>query len=271
MASDFIVTTLFNLALGLGLGVAGGMLGIGGGLIAIPILGYLYGMDQHLAQGTALVMIVPNVLIGVLRYHQKNPIQLRAVATISLFSMVATYFSAKLVEQVDSGHLRVAFAFFLIALAIYFGTQIRKFRRVRVAQSLVPGKDAASVPQAPVQQTFPKAAVPVMGVLSGAMSGVFTVGSGLVVVPILVSYFRMSQTRAQGMALALVVPGAVIALATYASAGNVNWHVGGPLAIGGIASVSWGVHLAHTMSQTVLKSLFCGFLLVTALSMLILG
>lgn len=267
MPADFIATNLFNLLLGLALGAAGGMLGIGGGLIAIPILGYLYGMDQHLAQGTALVMIVPNVLIGVYRYHQKNPIHLRAVATISIFSMIATYFSARLVAHVDASHLRVAFAIFLIGLAIYFGSQIRTVRGTQNDHAGHAGQDSAQQ----AHHVFPKAALPVLGVMSGAMSGIFTVGSGLVVVPLLVSYFRMTQARAQGMALALVVPGAVIALGTYSGAGHVDWRTGIPLAIGGIVSVSWGVHLAHTLPQNILKTLFCAFLLVTALSMLVLG
>ncbi|MWS98618.1 sulfite exporter TauE/SafE family protein, partial [Escherichia coli] len=46
MASHAVLTALVNVLLGMGLGVAGGLLGIGGGLIAIPVLGYLYGMDQ---------------------------------------------------------------------------------------------------------------------------------------------------------------------------------------------------------------------------------
>ena len=76
MTYHVVLTVLANLLLGLGLGAAGGLLGIGGGLIAIPILGALYGMDQHLAQGTALVMIAPNVLIGFWRYHQRHPVHL---------------------------------------------------------------------------------------------------------------------------------------------------------------------------------------------------
>src|SRR5262245_61518792 len=49
-----------------GLGAAGGgiggLFGIGGGVLIIPILGMLYGLDQQVAQGTVLVMVVPNVL-----------------------------------------------------------------------------------------------------------------------------------------------------------------------------------------------------------------
>ena len=47
------------LALGAALGTVGGLFGIGGGLIAIPVLGVLFGLDQQIAQGTALVMVVP--------------------------------------------------------------------------------------------------------------------------------------------------------------------------------------------------------------------
>jgi uncharacterized membrane protein YfcA len=66
-----------NLLLGLALGTLGGLFGIGGGLIAIPALGVLFGLDQQLAQGTALVMVVPNVLLALWRYHQRNRIDWR--------------------------------------------------------------------------------------------------------------------------------------------------------------------------------------------------
>lgn len=51
--------------------------GRGGGLLPIPALGLLFGLDQQLAQGTALVMVVPNVLLALWRYHQRNRIDWR--------------------------------------------------------------------------------------------------------------------------------------------------------------------------------------------------
>jgi hypothetical protein len=247
------VPVLINLLLGAALGIVGGLLGIGGGLIAIPILGFLYGMDQHLAQGTALVMIAPNVLLGVWRYHQKHRIDLRSVATMSLFAMLATWLAARYAAQMQSQHLHLAFAGFLIALALYFGSQLRS-------------SSEASPANAP--RTLSARTLPILGVVSGGMSGIFTVGGGLVIVPALVSFFGMQQTRAQGMALALVVPGALIALATYGHAGHVDWMTGIPLAVGGISTISLGVTLAHRFEALTLRILFCSVLLGTAAMML---
>lgn len=262
MTSHVVLTGLINLLLGMGmgLGVAGGLLGIGGGLIAIPVLGYLYGMDQHLALGTALVMIAPNVLVGFLRYHQRHPVHLRSVALICAFSMMATYVAARFAAGLDAHLLRTAFALFLIALAAYFVLQLK---------DTAGGVRSAGCAGHGASQAMPAAAMPLMGIASGVMSGIFTVGGGLVVVPALVTVFGMPQTRAQGMALALVVPGSLIALATYAHAGHVDWSTGVPLAIGGILSVSWGVALAYRFSPVRLRLVFCAVLLGTALTMLL--
>jgi hypothetical protein len=252
-----LLASIFNLGLGAVLGVAGGLLGIGGGLIAIPVLGYLYGMDQHLAQGTALVMIAPNVLIGFYRYHQKHPVELRAVAAIALFAMGSSYLAARLAAGISASGLHTAFAVFLIVLALYFGAPART--RTRTTH------DTPETPARPM----PRLALPLLGIASGGMSGIFTVGGGLVVVPALVSLFGMPQTRAQGMALALVVPSALIALFAYSQGGNVSWAVGLPMALGGVLSVSWGVLLAHKLPAARLRQLFCLVLLGTAAAMLL--
>ena len=67
--------------LGMVLGCPGGLFGIGGGL-AIPALGVIFGLDQQLAQGTALVMVVPNVVLALWRYHQRNRIDPRQAGVL---------------------------------------------------------------------------------------------------------------------------------------------------------------------------------------------
>ncbi|MGM3176105.1 sulfite exporter TauE/SafE family protein [Dickeya lacustris] len=240
------------LVLGMGLGICGGMLGIGGGLIAIPVMGMLLGMNQHMAQGTALVMITPNVLIGFWRYRQRNHIDTRMMLKLCAFATVSAYLAAHVASAIQVNNLQTAFALFLLALAVYYIWQWINSKRSRK----------------PAVVLSPRY-LPVLGVASGFMSGIFTVGGGLVVVPALVTLFGFTQTQAQGMALALVVPGALAALASYAQAGNVDWATGVPLAIGGILSVSWGVALAHKLPVIALRLTFCLVLVGVALVMLL--
>ncbi|ACX87093.1 sulfite exporter TauE/SafE family protein [Pectobacterium parmentieri] len=249
MFSDILLCLL----LGVGLGFCGGMLGIGGGIIAIPILGVLFGMDQHMAQGTALVMITPNVLIGFLRYRQRNRIDTRVALTMCLFATGSAYLAAHIASSIDVNRLQRAFAIFLLVLAAYYMWQWYNKKR--------------SQPPEVVLSTH---YLPLLGVASGFMSGIFTVGGGLVVVPALVTLFAFAQTQAQGMALILVVPGALAALLSYSQAGNVDWNIGLPLALGGIVSVSWGVAVAHKLPVVYLRAAFCLVLVGVGITMLLL-
>ena len=70
---------LIILLLGLVVGVLVGLLGIGGGVVLVPAMVYLLGMDQHLAQGTSLFILLPPIGLGALReYWKKGQVDLRA-------------------------------------------------------------------------------------------------------------------------------------------------------------------------------------------------
>ena len=101
------------LALGAVVGFLGGLLGIGGGILAIPVLALLFGMDQATAQGTALVMIAPNVVLAFWRYSQHHPIALRRTLTLGAVSIVVSYPAARLAVSLDHHTLRWIFIGFL--------------------------------------------------------------------------------------------------------------------------------------------------------------
>lgn len=249
-----LLSALLTFLLGGALGAVGGLFGIGGGLIAIPALGLLYGMDQQLAQGTSLVMIAPNVVIGFWQYRRRADIALRTAFVLGLSAVVATYLFARLATQTDAVLLRRIFAGFMIGMALYFLWRLR------------PGH-AAPAPQAKVSPRW----MPAVGLVGGAFSGFFGVGGGVVAAPALVGLFGFRQAAAQGLALALVTPGAVVALGTYAQAGHVDWASGIPLSLGGMLTISWGVALAHRMPERRLRAWFSLCLIATAAVMLVRG
>jgi uncharacterized protein len=75
----------------------------------------------------------------------------------------------------------------------------------------------------------------------------------------------LSQTAAQGLALAMIAPGTLVALAVYAQADAVDWSLGIAMALGGLIAVPLGVAAAHKLHDQRLKLLFSGFVMLSAM------
>ncbi|MDZ5602142.1 sulfite exporter TauE/SafE family protein [Pseudomonas sp. RP23018S] len=242
-----MVEGLMYLVLGAALGTVGGVFGIGGGLIAIPALGVLFGLDQQVAQGTALVMVVPNVLLALWRYHQRNRIELRHALPLAVCSFVFAWLGSIWAVGVDAQAMRLGFVGFLLVLVVW--NALRLFLPV-----------AKASPE--LRYGWPWLGV--LGSFAGAMGGLFGVGGAVVATPILTSVFGTTQVVAQGLSLSLAAPSTFVTLVTYALHDSVVWAVALPMAVGGLLSISWGVKLAHALPEKVLRGLFCGFLLLCA-------
>nr|WP_280640006.1 sulfite exporter TauE/SafE family protein [Pseudomonas sp. RGM2987] len=229
------------------LGTLGGLFGIGGGLIAIPVLGVWFGLDQQMAQGTALVMVVPNVMLALWRYHQRNRIEMRHVLPLACMGFCFAWLGSIWAVGIDAQSMRLGFVAFLIVLTLY--NLVRMFA-------------ATTPPSAQMRYGWPWLAV--LGAVSGTMGGLFGVGGAVVATPILTSLFGTTQVVAQGLSLALALPSTGVTLATYAFHHEVDWSIGLPLAVGGLLSISWGVKVAHALPERLLRGLFCGFLVLCA-------
>lgn len=242
-----MIEWLMYIVLGAVLGTMGGLFGIGGGLIAIPALGVLFGLDQQLAQGTALVMVVPNVLLALWRYHQRNRIELQHALPLAVCSLVFAWLGSIWAVGIDAHAMRLGFVGFLVVLAIW--NVARMFMRV-------------TPPSSQLRYAWPWLGV--LGSFAGAMGGLFGVGGAVVATPILTSVFGTTQVVAQGLSLALAAPSTSVTLLTYGLHQSVDWAVGVPLAVGGLLSISWGVKLAHALPEKALRTMFCVFLVVCA-------
>ena len=114
-----MIEFLINMMIGGLLGLFGGLLGIGGGLFAIPTLSLMYGMDQQLAQGTALAMVVPNIVLGIYKYNQRNKIEWKTAAILGFCAFALSWFGALIAIDLDHRVMRQIFIGFLIFIAIW--------------------------------------------------------------------------------------------------------------------------------------------------------
>jgi uncharacterized membrane protein YfcA len=232
-------------------GFLGGLFGIGGATLAIPTLGIVFGMSEQLAQGTALVMAIPNVVLGLARYAQKAGLDIRAAALLAGTAMPVTYVCALVATSLASRPLRIGFAIFLILIALDIGR--RALRKETPARKVV----------------LPWPFVGPVGAVCGIFSGFFGIGGAIVAVPAMTTLFGYSQLAAQGMSLAFSVSTASLTTIAYASKGDVDWLVSIPLAIGGMLAVRHGVDLAHRLPERALRLVFVVFTIAVGIALLI--
>jgi uncharacterized membrane protein YfcA len=275
---EWYVVGLGCLLAGALIGFTGGVLGIGGGLLAIPLLGLVFDMPQQAAQGTALVMVLPAVLLTVRKYNQRARIDWYAAAAGAAGSIVFTWVGARIALGADPILLRRVYAAFILCIAIFYFHQSRPRKGGAASGKAASGKTASGKAGADKATAARPARSPaqihkgwfaLVGVMAGMASGIFGVGGSVLAVPFLTTYFRLSQTSAQALALSMIVPGVIVALATYTAHGQAHWLIGLPLAAGSICCVPYGVRCAYAMPEPRLKMIFALMLLVIIFLLLI--
>lgn len=119
-----IMNILLYLLLGLLAGILSGLLGLGGGIIIIPSLVFLFGLSQHQAQGTTLALMVPPVgLLAAWTYYKHGFVDLKIAAFICLGFFVGGLLGAKFVVGIPEPILKKVFgiALLMISIKMIFG------------------------------------------------------------------------------------------------------------------------------------------------------
>jgi len=99
-------------------GVLSGLVGVGGGIIMVPLLVMFFGFNQHQAQGTSLaVLAVPVTAVAVFNYYKEGQINLKYAAIIAVFFVVGSIFGSKFALTLDQKMLKKIFAVVLLVIA----------------------------------------------------------------------------------------------------------------------------------------------------------
>ncbi len=115
MGNSFLYITIGILA-----GVISGLIGIGGGIVIVPCLIYIFGFSQHAAQGTTLAMLVPPIgILAALAYYKQGHVNLPVAGLICLGFVLGGYFGAKIAIGFSDIALRKVFGVCLLVIAGY--------------------------------------------------------------------------------------------------------------------------------------------------------
>lgn len=273
-ANDILlVMTAGLLATGIVAGLLAGLLGVGGGIVIVPVLFLLFsylavpeGIIMHMAVATSLATIIPISLSSAREHYRRDAVDMSVFRHWSPFMLVAAGLAAAASGNLDSRYLQLLFG----GIAIY------------VSLTMIRGKTSAA-DAAPSTTRITAAGRGIRGgviaALIGAASSLMGIGGGSIAVPVL-SALALPVHRAVGTAAAfgflIAVPGALgFIWAGLGVEGRLPFSLGFvnlPAAIiifsTSLFTVPLGSRIAHALNPKGLRRAFGFFLLLSAVNIL---
>lgn len=108
---------LLTVAFGVLVGVTSAMFGIGGGVIMVPFLVVVLEQNQHVAEGTSLLVVVPTAIAGVIAHNRRGYVEFRRAAALAITGVMGGFLGARLALAIDADSLQKAFGVFTLVMA----------------------------------------------------------------------------------------------------------------------------------------------------------
>ncbi|VFN02046.1 MAG: Uncharacterized membrane protein YfcA [Candidatus Kentron sp. G] len=255
------------LLLGMVAGILAGLLGVGGGVVIVPVLFWVLGANaeipgvhlMHIALGTSLATIVVTSVSSILAHHRKGAVQWPIVGRLAPGLVAGVLLGAVVADAIPSDGLRVFFAVFILLVSIQLGFHLQA---------------------SPHRQLPGAVGMGIAGLIIGKLSALVGIGGGTVTVPFLLwcntpIRYAVATSAAGGFPIALA--GALGFLATgwpvsglpAWSSGYIYWPAFIAIAPVSLLFAPLGAKLAHTLPVDRLKRFFAVYLAIVGINMLL--
>lgn len=234
---------------GVGAGMVGGLLGLGGGVVLVPILSEILNLPQVKAHATSITIIFFTGLIGTLTYLKYGTVPIFPALLTSVGALVTAPLGVFSADRFGERRLRQIFGIFLIIVAF----------TMFLSASPEPHK---IVPTTPLFLIL-------IGILTGFLSPLLGIGGGAIVVPVLVLLFGFQQQAAQGVSLSVMIPMTLMASLLNFRLKNIEFKIVPLILLGILIGTPIGSIFAHSLNSYVLERVFGGFLFLLSLRYII--
>jgi uncharacterized membrane protein YfcA len=248
------------LIMGLIAGVAAGMFGIGGGVIIVPSL-MLMGLTQVQANGTSLgALLLPVGIFGAISYHRNGLLHWRPALIISGGLFFGAGAGAWMANTMNPDLLLGLYGIFLL----YVGWRMAApLQWAGLRQVSTEDEDSKTANENLLAITF-------IGLLAGVASGLFGIGGGAIIVPLLVTFLNFPQKMGVATSLgALLPPVGLLGAAEYYRQGNLEINTALPVALGLLLGAWFGARITISLPSATVKRLYGIFLLIIGARFLI--
>ena len=247
---------LLMIAGGAAAGLFGSLLGLGGGVLIVPLLTLVFGLDLREAVGVSLVSVIMTSSVAAGVYLERHMADLRLGMRLELFTAIGALIGGSIAFLIEERFLALLFA----ALLAYVAISMLRSRASGGAGT--PGESSSYE-----VRNLPLGVVGATG--AGVLSALLGVGGGIVKVPLM--HLGMGVPLRVSTATSNLMVGITAAASAviYVIHGEVDPYIAGPTAIGVFLGASAGSRIAHRVDLRVLRFLFVAVLLYTAVQMLL--
>ena len=255
-------------------GVFGSLLGLGGGILIVPLLTLGFGLELREAVGVSLVSVIMTSSVAAGVYLERHVADLRLGMRLELFTAIGALVGGSIAFLIDERWLSALFAGLLAYVAISM------LRAKAPAPAMSP-----DVPAPPTESAAPALDGPApdrpqyevrnmpLGIVgatgAGVVSALLGIGGGIVKVPLMHLAMGVPLRVATATRNLMVGITAAASAVIYVNRGEVDPYVAGPTAIGVFIGASVGARVAHRIDLRILRWLFVVVLLYTAVQMLL--
>lgn len=277
-AVSLAVFSLAVLATSLGAGVVGAILGLGGGILLVPILTVFYGVDLHYAMGASIISVIATSSGAAASYLRTGLSNLR----IGLFLVVATI-SGALVGAVLAGVVPTRWLELILGLALSYSayTTVRQLGdelpegvstdRLAIRFGLEGTYNDLRLGRHVTYRARNVAGGFVAMFGAGMLSGMLGIGSGAFKVLAMDYLMRLPMKVSTATSNFMIGLTAAASAGIYFSRGDIHVMIVAPVAIGVMAGAYVGTHLIAYMRNTTVRKLFLPIVVYLALSMILRG
>lgn len=248
-AGQFIKDQAQSAVMGLITGFMGALLGVGGGIILVPMLTGIVKMSQHRAHGTSIAVVTLTSITAAWRYWSAGNLDLAAVATIAAASIIGAMLGVRLCNRVPARQLRMVFGAFLFLVGV---TMVATGSASGVTSST---QAAAAIGNGNILVSLG------IGLVAGTISGLLGIGGGPILVPAGVFLLGFPQQLAQGVSAGVIVPTSITGAISHYKSGNTIVSMVLGLAVAAIVGAFLGAEVANRLPNEILRRLF-GILLI---------
>lgn len=246
--------TVAALVVGLAGGLSSGLLGIGGGLVVVPLLAAWLGMPIKRAVGTSLVVVALTGAVGVAAESLIAPSNLRwaAAGLLAAGAMLGSWIGARAIARTPPRTLAVMMALVLVVAA---ARMAHLFGHVAIGAESLPAwaRHVAHL---------------TAGLGAGVIGSLFGVGGGILAVPALSALHPDWPFQAcRATSLVMIVPTSILGAVLHRRMGNVVPSVARALAPGATVGSVLGVLLANSVPGRPLQVLFAVLLVISAVQL----